>query len=212
MYSCTECHYVADTLANLRRHQTDVHQRTHFRSSLGHTMSCAVNGLPQCTFCFKTFTTWRQFQNHLDRQCCQVRPCDTGLDLDALLREEEEQRILRMHQSLVANLLNKPYGEALLDIVRRRDWAALVDQRSACQDLANQCCVCDFSLHTATGTAQSYACASPQVDSTHFHQGLPVVQKLCKQLTMPVLQQEFQAGAFLSNSHTAGHAADTPAI
>ena len=107
-------------------------------------MSCAVNGLPQRTFCFKTFTTWRQFQNHLDRQCCQVRPCDTGLDLDALLREEEEQRILRMHQSLVANLLNKPYGEALLDIVRRRDWAALVDQRSACQDLANQCCVCDF--------------------------------------------------------------------
>ena len=74
-------------------------------------MSCAVNGLPQRTFCFKTFTTWRQFQNHLDRQCCQVRPCDTGLDLDALLREEEEQRILRMHQSLVANLLNKPYGE-----------------------------------------------------------------------------------------------------
>ncbi|CAL1131358.1 unnamed protein product, partial [Cladocopium goreaui] len=74
----------------------------------------------------------------------EVRPCDTGLDLDALLREEEEQRILRMHQSLVANLLNKPYGEALLDIVRRRDWAALVDQRSACQDLANQCCVCDF--------------------------------------------------------------------
>ena len=143
-YSCTECHYVADTLANLRRHQTVVHQRTQFRSSLGHTMSCAVNGLPQCTFCFKTFTTWRQFQNHLDRQCCQVRPCDTGLDLDALLREEEEQRILRMHQSLVANLLNKPYGEALLDIVRRRDWAALVDQRSACQDLANQCCVCDF--------------------------------------------------------------------
>ena len=33
MYSCTECHYVADTLANLRRHQTVVHQRTQFRSS-----------------------------------------------------------------------------------------------------------------------------------------------------------------------------------
>ena len=144
MYACPMCPFEASTLSNLRRHQTTAHHRTQFRSSLGHAMSCAVNGLPQCTFCFQAFTTWRQFQNHLDRQCCQVRPCDLVTDLDALLREEEEQRILRMHQSLVANILTKPYGEALLDIIRNRDWTALLEQRSACEDLAYQCCVCDF--------------------------------------------------------------------
>ena len=147
MYACPLCPYEASSIANLRRHQTTAHQRTQFRSSMGHAMSCAVNGLPQCTFCFQTFTTWRQFQNHLDRQCCQVRPCDLGTDLDALLREEEEQRILRLHQSLTANLITKPYGQELLAIVQRRDWTALLDQRQACEDLAHQCCVCDFHFN-----------------------------------------------------------------
>jgi hypothetical protein len=90
IYACSQCDFVATSIANLRRHQTTVHKRPHFRSSLGHTMACAVNGLPQCVFCFQTFTTWRNFQIHLDRQCCQVRPCDRGMNLEALLREEEE--------------------------------------------------------------------------------------------------------------------------
>ena len=69
---------------------------------------------------------------------------EASSNLDALLREEEEQRILRLHQSLVANLLHKPYGEALLELVQNRDWAALAEQQQACQDLACQCCICDF--------------------------------------------------------------------
>ena len=79
MYACSTCAYVTKTLSNLRRHQTTAHQRIQFRSSLGHATSCAVNGLPQCIFCFQAFTTLRQFQNHLDRQCCQVRPCDRSI-------------------------------------------------------------------------------------------------------------------------------------
>ena len=99
-YACPSCSHVASSLPNLRRHQTTVHGCTQFRTRLGHAMSCSVGGLPQCTFCYQTFSTWRQFQIHLDRQCCQARPCDPQVNLDALLREEEEQRVLRLHQGL----------------------------------------------------------------------------------------------------------------
>ena len=149
IYACSQCDFAATSIANLRRHQTTVHKRPHFRSSIGHTMACAVNGLPQCVFCFKTFTTWRNFQIHLDRQCCQVRPCDRGMNLEALLREEEEQRILRLHQNLTAQLLTKEYGRALLQVVATGNWNALQTLVPACKALAHQCCVCDFHFNRA---------------------------------------------------------------
>ena len=144
IYACPLCSHVASSLPNLRRHQTTVHGCTQFRTSLGHAMSCSVGGLPQCTFCYQTFSTWRQFQIHLDRQCCQVRPCDQRVNLDALLREEEEQRVLRLHQGLTETLQTKPYGADLLQLVRDHNWNRLVDLRPACEALAEQCCICDF--------------------------------------------------------------------
>ena len=146
-YACPSCPHVASSLPNLRRHQTTVHGCTQFRTSLGHAMSCSVGGLPQCTFCYQTFSTWRQFQIHLDRQCCQARPCDPRVNLDALLREEEEQRVLRLHQGLTELLQTKPYGADLLQIVRDRNWNRLMDLRLACEALAAQCCICDFHFN-----------------------------------------------------------------
>ena len=143
-YACPTCDFVASSLPNLRRHQTRTHGHPQFRTRLGHTMSCSLGGLPQCTFCFQTFTTWRQFQNHLDRQCCQARPCDRETRHEALLREEEEQRILRMHQNLTALLLTKPYGPALLQLINNRDWNGVTALQPACEALATQCCICDF--------------------------------------------------------------------
>ena len=144
VYACPACSYVADSIANLRRHQTITHGKPQFRTSLAHAMSCSVGGLPQCTFCFQSFSTWRQFQVHLDRQCCQVRPCDQHVNLDALLREEEEQRVLRLHQGLTENLLQKPFGPALIQLIQERNWNHLMDHRQACEVLAEQCCICDF--------------------------------------------------------------------
>ena len=143
-YPCPVCHFVTNSLPNLRRHQTTAHGQPQFRTKLGHTMSCSIGGLPQCAFCFKTFTTWRQFQNHLDRQCCQARSSDREMNLEALLKEEEEQRILRMHQNLTAQLLTKPYGNDLLQIIANRDWNGLTALQPACEALAEQCCICDF--------------------------------------------------------------------
>ena len=148
-YPCRECDFVATSLSNLRRHQTKLHGQTQFRTKLGHTMSCSVGGLPQCVFCFKAFTTWRQFQNHLDRQCCQARPSASTMNLEALLKEEEEQRILRMHQNLTAQLLTKPYGSALLQTIAARDWNGLTALQPACEALAEQCCICDFHFTRA---------------------------------------------------------------
>ena len=147
VYSCTVCHFVTHSLPNLRRHQTQAHGQPQFRTRMGHTMSCAIGGLPQCAFCFQSFTTWRKFQHHLDRQCCQVRPCDRGMNLDALFREEEEQRILRLHQRLTAVLQTKAYGDELIRTVVQRDWNGLADLRSACEALSTQCVVCDFHFN-----------------------------------------------------------------
>ena len=146
VYACPSCSFVASSLPNLRRHQTVTHGNPQFRTCLGHAMSCSIGGLPQCTFCYQAFSTWRQFQIHLDRQCCQVRPCDQRVNFDALLREEEEQRILRLHQGLTETLQTKPYGADLLQLVQDRNWNRLVDLRPACEALAEQCCICDFHL------------------------------------------------------------------
>ena len=143
-YACSVCSFVTTSLPNLRRHQTTMHGQPQFRTCLGHTMSCSVGGLPQCAFCFQSFTTWRKFQHHLDRQCCQVRPCDRGMNLDALLREEEEQRIMRLHQRLTPALQAKSYGDALVQTVMNRDWNGLADLRQACEALSTQCVICDF--------------------------------------------------------------------
>ncbi|CAL1147689.1 unnamed protein product, partial [Cladocopium goreaui] len=68
----------------------------------------------------------------------EARPCDPQVNLDALLREEEEQRVLRLHQGLTELLQTKPYGADLLQIVRDRNWHRLVDLRLACE--ASQLC------------------------------------------------------------------------
>ena len=71
MFHCPRCTFQTDNMANLRRHCTHIHNDTQFRSCNLDWRQHAVMGLPQCRFCFATFTTWRSFRSHIERRVCQ---------------------------------------------------------------------------------------------------------------------------------------------
>ena len=74
IFHCRWCSQTFHSIANLRRHETNAHGSTQLRSHLAVAASYAHKGLPQCTHCYETFSTWRQFQIHLERNCCQAIP------------------------------------------------------------------------------------------------------------------------------------------
>ncbi|CAL1139392.1 unnamed protein product [Cladocopium goreaui] len=105
-----------------------------------------------------------------DDSLLEVRSCDKNMNLDALLREEEEQRILRMHQSLTAALHTKPYGDALLQLVTNHDWNGLADLRPACEALSTQCCVCPPEVPPAAALrCEVCGLRAEHIDDLHKH-------------------------------------------
>ena len=158
-FHCRWCSRGFHSVANLRRHETHVHGSSQLRSHLAVAASFATKGLPQCTHCHETFSTWRQFQIHLERNCCQVLP-RTGFlpfsmaTIDQTLSAAAEPMQAR-HLTL---LLTKPYGHQVLDIVIRGAWQDLCAIPDALKDLAKYCILCgnfhsrpqDLNLHMRT--------------------------------------------------------------
>ena len=70
--TCPDCSFMTDNPANLRRHRTNVHDAMVFRNPNIDWTQAALHGLPQCKHCSQTFTTWRSFKIHVERQTCQV--------------------------------------------------------------------------------------------------------------------------------------------
>ena len=77
-FPCSWCSLQFDSLPNLRRHQTHVHGCPQLRTFQVTVASHAKNGLPICTTCHKTFSTWRRFTIHLERNCCQAMQAQHG--------------------------------------------------------------------------------------------------------------------------------------
>ena len=67
IYQCYLCDFLATDVASFRRHCTMIHgqrvPKRHFATASHFT----TNGLPECTFCGKSFSTWRSFQTHIER-------------------------------------------------------------------------------------------------------------------------------------------------
>ena len=72
LFQCPTCQFASDNLPNLRRHCTNIHGDTRFRTQQVDLANNALMGLPQCRICFASFTTWRSFRTHLERGVCQV--------------------------------------------------------------------------------------------------------------------------------------------
>ena len=165
LYHCSRCALQFHSIANLRRHETHAHGLTQLRSRFAIVASFATNGLPQCSHCSETFSTWRHFQIHLERNCCQAIPGNSALlqqltDLD-MMAQPDAMPLQARHLTL---LLTKPYGSQLLDIVVRGTWQELLTIPDALQDLAKYCILCgtfhsrpqDLNQHMKTQHIQWY--------------------------------------------------------
>ena len=78
-YKCQQCTFVTHSIPNLRRHSTTVHGTSQHRTYNHTILDMSLNGRPQCIHCHKHFTTWRRFQIHVERNCCQA-PQPTEID------------------------------------------------------------------------------------------------------------------------------------
>ena len=70
-HTCEYCFLQFTSLPNLRRHQTHVHGMVQLRTHMAVAVSFAVRGVPQCSHCFESFPSWRNFLIHLERNCCR---------------------------------------------------------------------------------------------------------------------------------------------
>ena len=138
-FSCNWCLLRFDSLPNLRRHQTQVHGFTQLRTHEITVASHALNGLPSCVHCHKTFTTWRRFIIHLERNCCQACPSTTSSTLERQQQDADTQWLTSTNLTL---LLSKPYGAELLQAVVQGQWAPMRALAQAHEDLCNHCILC----------------------------------------------------------------------
>ena len=57
-HTCRHCLFQTDPLANLRRHLTTCHNEPQLRTFATRYLAKALHGRPQCSHCFRLFTTW----------------------------------------------------------------------------------------------------------------------------------------------------------
>ena len=134
IFRCPQCSLQCNSLPNLRRHLTHVHHTPHFRTSFCTAAAHALNGLPQCSTCYMSFTSWRAFQMHLERRCCEALG-----SVPMVPSTTQSPSLTEAHLEL---LNQKPYGAALLSAVRRKAWEELLEYASALQDLKQSCVIC----------------------------------------------------------------------
>ena len=85
VFQCVACDFFATDVASFRRHCTMVHGKHVHRQQYALAHQFATDGLPECKYCHRIFTTWRRFQVHIERGCevLLVGPCaaDTHSEL-----------------------------------------------------------------------------------------------------------------------------------
>ena len=139
---------------------TQEHDKPQFRTFVTTVASFAHRGLPQCSHCFETFPTWRNFQIHLERNCCQVQPIRplASQSMRMATPEATPGQYPLLTEAHLTLLLSKPFGTAVLECIRHRRWRDLQSMPEATKDLTNHCILCglfsnrpqDLNLHLRT--------------------------------------------------------------
>lgn len=160
MHVCQFCNKRFNTLPNLRRHQTTEHGLTQLRTNMAVVASYAVRGLPQCSRCMESFPSWRNFLVHLERNCCQAFPRqgEGGPTRPELPSQQADLQYPLLTEHNLTQLLSKPYGVAVLDCIKDRQWCTLQQYPTALADLTSYCVICgvycgrpqELNLHIRT--------------------------------------------------------------
>lgn len=157
-FQCQYCEIMCNSLSNLRLHMTIVHGLKQLRTHFTTVASFAVRGLPQCSHCLEVFPTWRNFQIHLERDCCQALSRTPPMLEPSALTPSTEQEYPKLTHAQLTLLLSKPYGPTALSHVQDRNWDALQQLPAATTDWAHHCVLCgvycnrpqDLNLHMRT--------------------------------------------------------------
>ena len=137
IHVCPVCEFKTTSIPNLRRHMTVHHQQPQLRTAENDALALAVQGKPQCSNCFRMFTTWRQYFIHLQRDCCQAtkRACaalstrvgdmlPAGFTLDHL------------------HVATQPFWPVLKNLIVTQRWHDLGPEHEIGEHLTHTCMVC----------------------------------------------------------------------
>eukprot|EP00438_Fugacium_kawagutii_P013578 Skav223039 [mRNA] locus=scaffold1069:94686:99839:- [translate_table: standard] len=141
---CQDCEFVTHSLQQLRLHRTKVHRKRTYRihhPPLEHVMH---EGLPQCTHCAKSFSTWKAFHTHVERGTCQAlhqhhQASSAQMLLQAAVRRAGD---LPFRGEQMPHLQNTDLGCKILEYIRAHQWQELSHDDAACKQLTHHCVVC----------------------------------------------------------------------
>eukprot|EP00438_Fugacium_kawagutii_P027892 Skav231438 [mRNA] locus=scaffold1847:209964:215732:- [translate_table: standard] len=193
-FSCPFCSHVATSLPNLRRHCTNTHSLSQHAIFPLDYLCMAVDGLPTCSSCHRTFTSWRQFRIHVSRPCTQVDskrisarplvhscwrpgPMEPEGDLDPQLQ------FLQQHAS----------GASIIGFVKAEDWVGLAQDREACALLAQSCIICGFHASRPQSLNSHYRQHHPRNFGEAFERGVRLTQQCTESPTCHYCEREFRS-------------------
>eukprot|EP00438_Fugacium_kawagutii_P018546 Skav204351 [mRNA] locus=scaffold3936:141329:147985:- [translate_table: standard] len=137
-FKCTHCFVKCDSLANLRRHMSHAHGLQVRRTIRGNPGQFAVDGLPHCAHCNRTFSTWRTFETHLERNCCSWTLQDGFHNLPMQTKPDGIQA------KDLEYLRGKSFGSRLLHLIDNKQWHNLQHDRELLDFLLHHCALCGF--------------------------------------------------------------------
>ena len=156
-FQCSQCDFCTDTASHFRRHCTQAHGHTMYRTRHVNISDYTTGGLPTCRFCQQSFTTWRMFTAHVQRGCQELLPGPTQCT-EPLGRVSASLGSLEIMQPNLADaaarglrlitadelhhLRQQAFGDRLLHIVQERLWERVPLDPEICQYLSSHCVIC----------------------------------------------------------------------
>ena len=132
---CPCCSFSTDSLANMRRHLTMHHQSPQYRTSEISPLTMTVNGMPQCSNCMHSFSSWKNFFVHIQRACCQA---PYRMDPDVRLEPPPAPELVNRTFHVAAQAFWPDLQSNLLT----DDWTGLGQQDQALEYLTHHCAIC----------------------------------------------------------------------
>ena len=155
---CNICGFAVHDVSALRRHFTVAHAHSTYRTRHVQPADFSQYGMPHCKYCNSSFSTWRSFQNHIQRGCqelCKDPTASRGRHIvDSVLampafpeRPAKLDAVMRGPKPLssadLQNLQQQEWGRRVLVIIGHRHWHHLRLESAANEYLSKRCCLCD---------------------------------------------------------------------
>lgn len=149
-FQCPHCDFTTTLLPNLRRHLTVEHDQPRFRQHVTNLADFMHDGLPQCKLCHVSFSTWRNFQIHVQRGCQdhsmqsrQTRPLASfGDGPPGAVPPSTIGAAMKLTREELAAIQTHEFGPRLMTLIHQRRWPALLKERAGCSYLSRNCLLC----------------------------------------------------------------------